>query len=117
MTFYDQMQGVAQGLLRTFNQGGIVYSVATPGGGPAHAPLPTTYADTEIDGTVRGVSAEYVDNVHVLATDLMLTIPGGVVTPKVEDVVKLSGAAHSIVKIMPKPATGTVAAYVLVIRK
>lgn len=117
MSFYATMQGVARDLLRTFDQGGIVYSVATPGGGPAHAPLPTTYTDMPINGTVRGVTAEYVDNVHVLATDLMLTIPGGVVTPKVEDVVKLGGVAHSIVRIMPKPATGTVAAYLLVLRK
>lgn len=117
MSFYTQMQGIAQGLLSTFNQGGIVYSVATLGGGPAHSPSPTTYSDQPIDGTVRGVAAEYIDSVNVLATDFMITIPGGVLTPKVQDVVKLSGVAHNIVRIMPKPATGTVAAYVLVIRK
>lgn len=117
MSFYTEMQGVARDLLREFNQGGVVLSVATPGTGPAHNPGPTTFADVHIDGAARGVAAEYVDNTLVIATDLQVTIPGGVAAPKMQDHIKLSGVAHQIVRIIPKPATGIVAAYLVIVRK
>jgi hypothetical protein len=117
LSFYGEMQAVARDLLREFDQGGVVLSVATPGSGPAHNPGPVTFVDTAIDGTVRGVSAQYVDQVSVLASDLMVTIPGGVVVPKATDKVKLFGVSHNIVRIMPKPAQGTVAAYLIIVRK
>lgn len=117
MSFYNDMQGLATGLLRDFDQGGIVLSVATPGAGPAHNPGPVTFADVPLPGAARGVSAKYVDGTHVLATDLQLTVPGELATPKLGDVVKLSGVAHQIVRIIPKPATGTVVAYLLIVRK
>lgn len=117
MSFYGEMQALAKDLLREFDQGSIAVSVATPGSGPPHNPGPVTFVDVPVDGTARGVSAYYVDGVNVLATDLQVTIPGGVVVPKATDKVKLSGVAHSIVRIMPKPAQGTVAAYLLIVRK
>jgi hypothetical protein len=117
VSFYLDMQGVARDLLREFDQGGIVLAVATPGSGPAHNPGPTTFVDVPFTGAVRGVSAEYVDGSNVIATDLQLTIPGGVAAPKMQDRVKLADVPHQIVRIIPKPATGTVAAYLLIIRK
>jgi hypothetical protein len=117
VTFYTEMQGVARDLLREFDQGGVVLSVSTPGAGPPHNPGPTAFVDVPIDGAARGVSAQYVDGSNVIATDLQVTIPGGVAEPKMQDRVKLANVPHQIVRIIPKPATGTVAAYLLIIRK
>lgn len=117
MTFYTDMQAVATDLLTEFDQGGIVVSYATPGGGPAHNPGPTTYADTWTNGAVRGVSRKYIDGVNVVATDLQVTVPGTLTAPTLTDRVKLAGVVHQIVQVIPKPATGTVAAFVLIVRK
>lgn len=111
------MQGVARDLLREFDQGGVVLAVSTPGAGPPHNPGASTFVDVPIHGAVRGVSAEYVDGSSVIATDLQVTIPGGVAAPKMQDRVKLATVPHQIVRIISKPATGVVAAYLVIIRK
>jgi hypothetical protein len=116
MSFYGDMQTLATGLLTEFNQGGLALSVATPGAGPPHNPGATTYADTAFVGAARGVAQEHVDGTLVLTTDLQVTAPG-TLTPKMSDRVKIGGIAHAMVKIIPKPATGTVVAYILIVRK
>lgn len=118
MTFYADMQAVAVGLLTQFDQGGIVVSVSTPGTGPAFNPGPTTYVDVPVVGAVSGIAAEYLlKDSLVVNTDLQVTFPGGIVAPKAADIIKLAGVPYNIVRIIPKPATGTVAAYTVIIRK
>ncbi len=53
----------------------------------------------------------------VQAADLAVLMPGGGLVPAGADRVKIGGKLHSIVKITPIPATGTVAAYELIVRK
>lgn len=115
MSFYGDMQALAQDLLTEFDQGGLALAVFTAGGTP-HSPT-VTYPETAFTGTVRGVTAEDMKDSLVQSSDLIVTMPGGGLVPKGSDRVKIGGKLHSIVKIEPKPATGTVAAYLLVCRK
>ena len=115
MTFYADMQALAQSLLGKFDQGGLVISVATAGGTP-YAPT-TTYVDTPVTGVVSGINPKFITGTLIQATDLQVTIPGGVVAPKATDLVKINGVQYGIVQIVPKPADGTVAAYTIFVRK
>lgn len=117
MTIYTDMQAVASSLLTEFDQGNIVITTVTPGAGPAHNPGSPTEVDTAVKGTVRGVSQKYIDGSLIVATDLQLTIAGGVVVPTTTSKVKLSGVVHQVVAVFPKPAQGTAVAYTVIIRK
>ena len=116
MTFYDEMAAIASGLLRQFDQGGITLDVYTGGGGSAWNPGATTYASNRVDGVASGVTAEDLKDSLVQSSDLVVTIPAGLV-PKMQDRVSLAGVAHSIVKLQAVPATGTVCAWRITIRK
>lgn len=112
--FYDEMQAMATELLTDFDQGGFALCVATPTG-PAHSPT-ITYPETPFAGAVEGVTAQHMKDSLVQAADLAVLMPG-TLTPNGADRVKIGGKQHSIVKIIPIPATGTVAAYEVIVRK
>ena len=118
MSFYLDMQGIAKDLISEFNQGPIYLLRETPGDGPAWNPGESPESVRKIvPGTARGVSDKYVDGTLVVATDLQCTIPGGLIKPQMTDRIEVNGQAHQIVRIDPKPASGTVVAYIVIIRK
>lgn len=117
MSLYGDMQALAGNLLTEFNQGTLAIGVYTPGGGPAHDPDPPTYPETTFKGAVRGVSAQHLADTLIQSSDLIVTMPGGGVVPKPADRILINGAYHAIVKIEPKPASGTVVAYRIFVRK
>lgn len=119
MTFYQEMQDIATNLLTEFNQGVIEYGVITPGGGPVDNPGPSVTTWTTLKGAVaKGVSEKYVRLSLAVATDLQVTmmVTAGIV-PDMKDMVRIDGVQSKIVAIAPKPAAGTVAAYILIVRK
>lgn len=124
MAFYDDMQALAGDLLTEFRQGTTGIRVATVGTGPAHAPGATTYSTAHpFNGAVRGVTAHHMQDTRVQAGDLVVTAPGALRTTagaaialKLTDLVTIGGKDYTIVKLSPKPATGTVVAYSLIVR-
>jgi hypothetical protein len=118
MTFYQDMQKIATTLLGEFNQGVIEYGKVTPGNGPVDNPGPSSYAWTTVKATARGVSEKYIRMSMAVATDLQVTmaVTAGIV-PNMKDVVRIDGVVCKITSIIPKPAAGTVAAYILIVRK
>ena len=116
MSFYGDMQGIASSLLKEFDQGGLKLAVFTPGSGPAHNPGQPTYPETPFAGTARGVNAQHLADTLGQSSDLAVTMPG-TLSPKMADRIVIGGAAHTIVKISAKPATGIVAAYEVRVRK
>lgn len=115
--FYSDMQSVVSDVLGEFKQGVIDYVAITSGNGPADdpgEPIETVYS---INAAARGVKFSYVDQALVVATDLQVTIPANVITPQMTGFVRIDGTRHKIVKIIPKPAAGIAAAYVLIVRK
>ena len=116
MSIYDDMQGLAAGLLGEFDQGGLALSVETPGTGPAYNPGPSTWADTNFTGTCQGVNESLLADSMVQASDLLVTMPGHLL-PAMNNRVKINGVYHSIVKIMQKPAAGVPVVWQVVCRK
>lgn len=118
MAFYDEMQNIATGLLTEFNQGVIEYGRITPGSGPDYNPGPSTIVWTTLKGaTARGVSQKYVSLSLAVATDKQVVMVADQLVPDIKDKVRIDGVELKIVHIDPKPSAGTVAAYILIVRK
>jgi hypothetical protein len=115
--FYLEMQGVANEVLTEFNQGQISYVIDVPGNGPADdpgAPVPNT---TPLGAaTARGVQFTFVSG-NVLASDLQITIPGGIIVPAPEGYFTIDGARYKIVEIKQVPAAGTPVVWIVIVRK
>jgi hypothetical protein len=113
---YGKMTDTASRLLKRFNQGVIRYIEAGPSTGPAWNPTPGADVTTELDGFATGVAAEYVDGKSVLATDLMVTAAVFDRVPTMSGRLEIDGKEVQIVKIMAKPAAGTVVAWAFIAR-
>jgi hypothetical protein len=117
-SIYDDLQGVAQNVLADFNQGVIEYVAVTPGNGPPDNPGPSQDAlPVRVNGAVRGVSFKYIDGSNILASDLQVTIPAGIVTPNMKGFMRIDGVRYKIVRIDTKPAAGTPVAFLIIVRK
>ena len=115
--FYADMQNVAREILGEFAQGSPLYVSETPGTGPADDPGAPTVVEIPFDGAARGVSFKYVDNAHIVATDLQITMPAGGVTPTMEGAIKIDGVRYKIVEIKTIPPIGTPVVHVVIFRK
>ena len=114
--FYREMQAVASEVLGEFRQGVIRYIEAGPSSGPAWNPTPGEDVISVLDATANGVSAEYVDGKSVLATDLMVTAAVFDRVPTMSGRLEIDGKEVQIVKIMDKPAAGTVVVWSFICR-
>ena len=118
MSFYAGLQATAKRLLQQFDQGPLYLLRETPGDGPDWNPGESLESLRKlIPGAVMGVSDKYVDGKLIVSTDLQCTIPGGLIEPRMTDQIEVNGQAHQVVRIDPQPASGTVVAYILIIRK
>lgn len=115
--FYDEMQGIASGLLKEFAQGTVEYVAITPGNGSPDEPGAPTETLTPINAAVRGVSFKYVDGANVLASDLQLTMPGDTVVPDPKGFIRVDGTRYKIVQIVRKPAAGIPVAFTIIFRR
>lgn len=116
--FYQDMQNVAKGLFKSFNQGEIAYVELTPGTGPADNPGAATETTTVLAGaTARGVEFRFVKGSNVLATDLQINFAGGIVDPEPSGFFTIDGVRYKSVEIHRIPAAGTVVAYAVIVRK
>jgi hypothetical protein len=114
--FYREMRAVAGEVLWEFKQGAIIYKEAGPYTGPAWNPTPGADVISVLDATASGVSAEYVDGKSVLATDLMVTAAVFDRVPTMSGRLEIDGKEVQIVKIMAKPAAGTVVVWSFICR-
>lgn len=115
--FYSDMQAVAKDVLTEFNQGQISYVVNIPGNGPADNPGEPTPTTTPLPfATARGVQFKYVVG-DVLASDLQITIPGGIIVPDPTGFFTVDGVKHKIVQIKRVPAAGVPVSWIVIVRK
>lgn len=115
--FYSDMQNVAKDILTGFNQGDIRYVIETPGNGPADNPGPPVISTTPFTSAVaRGVEFKYVSG-DVLASDLQITIPGGIVDIQPQGYFTVDGVRYKIVEIKRVPAAGVPVAIIVIVRK
>lgn len=116
--FYLEMQGVATEILSDFNQGEIAYVIETPGTGLDDDPgTPSVVTTPLTSATARGVEFKFLSGSDVLASDLQITIPGGIITPQPEGYFTVDGVRHKIVEIKKVPAAGTPVVFIVIVRK
>lgn len=127
-SIYEDLQGVASGLLKEFDQkapgdpsptsNGIYYVAVVPGSGPAQNPGPSVETPYKVDGVARGVSFRYIDNKNVVGTDEQITFAvNPAFVPNEKGFVLIDGKRYKVIAFFRKPAAGTPVAYTLVIRK
>lgn len=116
---YDRMRATAARLLDRFAQGTILLTRETPGAVDENEPWlpvePTEYSEPLI-GAIRGVSTQYVDGTTILATDLQVTCKPPAMGIQLGDKVTIDGKPVITLRVMPKPAAGLPAAFVLIVR-
>lgn len=123
MGFYDEMQDFASEMLEEFNQGTITLTrkeyAAPTNPWEQGAETPVTYT---LDATVRGAASKYVDGTLILASDLQVMVSTSArnsdgdrvaIVPQMNDAITVNSKAKTPKKIMPIPASGTVAAYLV----
>lgn len=115
MSLYDELRGVAKGLLKEFAQGVLTLDVYSDGGGPAYDPKPPVYTPQKFSGTVRGTT-EQERAEYGVAVDLVVTVPGDLV-PKTQDRMTIDDVSYQIVKVEAMPAAGTTVAWAVFVRK
>ena len=118
MTFdYGRMQSTASKLLTNFNQGDIKLIKVTDGTGPAYDPGDPVETPYDLNGTVRGVAAKYVDNTLIRATDLQVTAAvHATEVPTLKDKLSIDGTKYDIIKIIKVPAAGTTITNIIFVR-
>lgn len=118
MGFYEDMQGIATGVLSDFKQGKVEYQPIARTGGTVDEPgAITVAAKVLLKAAARGVKFKYVSMGLAVASDLQVTsavISGGF---DMRGMIFVDDVQYKIVQIIPKPAAGTPAAFTLIIRK
>lgn len=104
---YTDLQGVASEILSEFQQGTVRYIHPGADTGTAYDPQPGTPVPYDLDATVRGVSAQYIQEGYISASDLQVTASVFGREPTLEGVVEIDGREHQIIRIDPVPAAGT----------
>ncbi len=118
MTFYNDMQNIASTLLGKFSQGLIEYGTVTNGSGPVDNPGAAVIDWKTVKATAKGVSEKYVKMSLAVATDLqvvMAVTPG--IIPDIKDLIRIDNVVCKITSVIPKPAAGIPAAYILIVKK
>ena len=115
---YEAVQKITTNILTDFNQGVIQLVKITPGTGPSEQPGAPTEVLHTMKGTVKGVSKKYVSAGLAKATDLEVILAvSSSSTPEITDKLIINGERHNIAQLMPKPPSGVVVAYVLIVRR
>ena len=118
MSIYDDARQVANELFGEFKQGDVRYIGLTPQpGGTPDDPLPPIPTNVSINATVRPVSTKYVDGSHIVQSDKQVSMPNAGVVPTMSGSIRIDGATHKIIEIMPRPAAGDPVVWVLVVRR
>lgn len=109
MSIYDELQGVANGLLKEFNQGGIKLihltfpSTSTPD--EPGEPEETVY---DLDGVATGVEFKYMKDSFTATAEKEVTVAvRDDVVPTENDFIEIDGYRYKIIKDVSVPQAGT----------
>lgn len=119
MSVYDDLREVAGEILTEFGQGTITHIErgAAPNTYTPENPGVGTLTETVVVGVVKGVTAQYLRDTMVNASDLLVTIPASAgIVPDMLDEFRINGQNHTVVMITAKPASGTAVVYDVVVR-
>jgi hypothetical protein len=114
---YERLKRHHDRLAATYGQGEVelVTTATAPGPEPWDPPTTvTTY--TPVNATVRGVGAEMVDGVNIVASDLIVQIAAIENPPEVGDTIRIDGQSMAVLATMPIPAAGEPTAIKIIAR-
>jgi len=111
--FYQEMQKIANSVLKQFRQGDIkLYHYTESSGGTLDEPAELKEDIYDLDATISGVSYEYlITNNYVAASDITITaavIPDIYIT--INDFIKIKGEKYKLIKdisVAPTAVEGT----------
>lgn len=125
--FYEEMQGIASGLLQEFDQSrgtgqqndGLWYVRLTPGSGPAHNPGEPQQTPYKMNGAGKSVAFKYVDDTNIFRSDRQATfaVRSDGIKPELTGYILADGVKHKIIDIKQIPPTGVPVAHVVIFRK
>lgn len=106
MSFYQDIQKVANSVLKEFKQGNVkLYHYTESAGGSLDAPAELKEKVYNLDATVNGVNYKYLINSYAVASDLTVTaavIDG--VEISINDFIEIEGVKHKIIRdVSPAP--------------
>jgi hypothetical protein len=104
VAIYDRLRQTTARLLPRFKQGTVEIGtpVTVPGANPWDAPF-TVIQWQEVNAVVRGVSAQYVDNVNIVATDKQVLFQGEI---DAGDKVRIDGQVCAVLRVDYIPGAG-----------
>jgi hypothetical protein len=119
--FYQQMQDIAQPILKQFKQGTVQIRRTVEGPRDPlrpYEPGPTTTKILELYATVSGVNKYQIDGTQIQASDQVVTCAardstGQLIDPQETDVLLIDGEARQIKKIQANPAAGIPVTYAI----
>lgn len=119
MTFdYGEFQALATDLFGQFKQGKIEIGKTLKGAGPEYNPGTVAPAWTEINGTVSGVSFQYVRDGLAMSSDAQIKTGVMPFEPDGSYQIRLdSNKVYRIVQCIRAPRVGPVIAWTIIIRK
>jgi hypothetical protein len=120
MGFYDDMQGIAAGVLAQFNQGVIRVIKLTKGTGPVYNPGTPSEVATVLPGAVaKGVEKTYIDRGLAVGSDKQVTssVNAAALSVSMADILEIDGQPLRVVNIVKIPAAGTPVVLVFIARK
>ena len=114
---YQRMAATAKRLLTDNAQGSVSIgrAVTTPGIEAWDAPT-ASISWQDIKAVVRGVSAQFVDGVTVLSTDLQVTAYIADYQPLPGDLMMIDGLNVTVINQQKIPAAGIIAAWRFIVR-
>ncbi|MFN3955102.1 MAG: hypothetical protein ACK4LQ_11665 [Pararhodobacter sp.] len=114
---YDRLTETHNRIMARLGQGAVeLVKVETIPGEFEWSPPVTVETVTPVQATVRGVSAEYVDNTNILAGDLWVQCAIPEVMPEVGNQVRIDGKAHAVMRVDLLPGAGEPVAMRLMVR-
>lgn len=118
VSFYEEMQKVATGVLKEFAQGVVSYVTFTNSGGTPDDPGEPVPVVHSINAAVRGVAYKYIDGTNIVASDGQLTMPVTPgLTPTDKGFIDVDGKRHRIMSVQQIPAAGTPVAYIIIFKR
>jgi hypothetical protein len=118
MSIYDDLQAVASGVLKEFNQGVIKLVKLTPGAGSVDDPGTATRVEYTLDATAKGISFKYLKDGFTVVSDkeVVAAVVSGV-TPGIDDLITIDGEEHKIIQDLSVPGSGTRCAWKFIVRR
>lgn len=111
--FYQRMQDTAARLIEKFDQGGVELLFKNTDFNDPWAE--EVWWAEPLEATVKAVSINHLKDTRVQATDLVVTCDGSH-TIAMKNKVSIAGREFTIIALNPKPATGIVAVWEVIVR-